>query len=306
MYEIVINNLSKYPPIETLVLWIWGVFYFMKKCCACKIEKELTEFAKDKYNNDGLTYKCKSCRNEYSKAYRKNNPVSYKRTYKKATNKRYLIHKEKIKAETKKYYQANREKCLAYHKEYSLKNPDKVKAKKERYAKTVNSNRRKKYKENPELFKQKAQEYRLRNPDKVKETRKKAALNNKEKKREWQQNRYKFRMDTDSLFYLKNKLRCRIIAAIKRGGYTKKSSCANILGAKYEIIKENIGRQFTKGMNWNNHGDWHIDHIIPLASAKTEKELISLFHYTNLQPLWATDNILKGAKILPTQMTMTI
>ena len=51
-------------------------------------------------------------------------------------------------------------------------------------------------------------------------------------------------------------------------------------------------------MNWDNHGEWHIDHKIPLSSAKTEKELIGLCHYTNLQPLWALDNLKKGNKIL--------
>ena len=49
-------------------------------------------------------------------------------------------------------------------------------------------------------------------------------------------------------------------------------------------------------MSWENHGEWHIDHKKPLASAKTEEELKKLCHYTNLQPLWALDNIRKGAK----------
>ena len=54
-------------------------------------------------------------------------------------------------------------------------------------------------------------------------------------------------------------------------------------------------------MTWKNHtrtNGWHIDHIIPLASAKTRKELIKLFHYSNLQPLWEEENRKKSAKIL--------
>lgn len=51
-------------------------------------------------------------------------------------------------------------------------------------------------------------------------------------------------------------------------------------------------------MTLENHGEWHFDHIIPLASAKTEEELIKLNHYTNFQPLWAEDNLKKGFKIL--------
>ena len=52
-------------------------------------------------------------------------------------------------------------------------------------------------------------------------------------------------------------------------------------------------------MSWENHGihGWHIDHIIPLSSGKTEDEILELFHYTNLQPLWAVDNLKKGGKL---------
>ena len=53
-------------------------------------------------------------------------------------------------------------------------------------------------------------------------------------------------------------------------------------------------------MAWENYGyyGWHIDHIIPLSSAKTEEELYKLSHFTNLQPMGASDNRKKGAKIL--------
>jgi hypothetical protein len=50
-------------------------------------------------------------------------------------------------------------------------------------------------------------------------------------------------------------------------------------------------------MSWSNHGKWHIDHIIPLSSAKSKEELVKLCHYTNLQPLWALDNLGKANKI---------
>jgi len=63
-------------------------------------------------------------------------------------------------------------------------------------------------------------------------------------------------------------------------------------------LKKHIEKQFTKGMSWKNQGDWHIDHIMPLASANTIEETIRLCHYTNLQPLWALDNLEKGAKII--------
>ena len=46
-------------------------------------------------------------------------------------------------------------------------------------------------------------------------------------------------------------------------------------------------------MSWSNHGKWHLDHIIPISSARTKEEAIKLNHYSNFQPLWAIDNLVK-------------
>jgi hypothetical protein len=51
-------------------------------------------------------------------------------------------------------------------------------------------------------------------------------------------------------------------------------------------------------MSWDNYGSWHIDHIIPLSSAKNIEEISKLCHYSNLQPLWASNNLSKGNKII--------
>jgi len=84
---------------------------------------------------------------------------------------------------------------------------------------------------------------------------------------------------------------------LKRYGYTKKSKTFEILGCDYETFKKHIESQFIDGMSWENRNEWHVDHIIPVSSAKDEGEMILLNHYLNLQPLWATDNLSKGSKL---------
>jgi hypothetical protein len=101
-------------------------------------------------------------------------------------------------------------------------------------------------------------------------------------------------------------LRGRTIKAFKSKGYKKSSKTQKMLGVDWEVCKQHIEKQFTKGMNWSNQGDWHIDHIIPLASANNEKDLMKLCYYRNLQPLWAEDNLMKSAKILGQQSFMRL
>jgi hypothetical protein len=63
-----------------------------------------------------------------------------------------------------------------------------------------------------------------------------------------------------------------------------------------------LEKQFAPGMTWENYGidGWHIDHIIPLSSAKGDlDQLKKLCHYTNLQPLWAEDNLKKSNRLIP-------
>ena len=71
-----------------------------------------------------------------------------------------------------------------------------------------------------------------------------------------------------------------------------------MLGCDWETLKQHIESQFVDGMSWDNRDLWHIDHIIPLASANTEKEIYALSNYKNLQPLWIEENLKKGSKLI--------
>jgi hypothetical protein len=102
----------------------------------------------------------------------------------------------------------------------------------------------------------------------------------------------------DPIFKLKQKLRGVISQSFIRRGYKKNSKTEEILGCDIVTFRYYFENLFVENMSWENAGEWHIDHIIPLSSAKTIEDVYKLCHYTNLQPLWGIDNIKKGDKIL--------
>jgi len=73
-----------------------------------------------------------------------------------------------------------------------------------------------------------------------------------------------------------------------------------LLDCSIEFFKQHLEKQFKPGMSWNNYGKWHIDHIIPCArfNLSNPEEQKKCFHYTNLRPLWAEENLRKGSKII--------
>jgi len=89
-------------------------------------------------------------------------------------------------------------------------------------------------------------------------------------------------------------MRQSIRTSFKRKGYTKKSKSYVILGEDWIVVKEYFESLFQEGMTWDNHGEWEIDHIIPISTATCEDDVTKLCHYKNLQPLWAKDNRLKS------------
>lgn len=83
-----------------------------------------------------------------------------------------------------------------------------------------------------------------------------------------------------------------------RGGVSLDSNWMALLGCSTENLKSYIAKQFEPEMSWNNWGDWHLDHIRPLSSFNLDdnQELEKACHYSNLQPLWAFDNLSKGGR----------
>lgn len=122
-------------------------------------------------------------------------------------------------------------------------------------------------------------------------------LNNYHKWRETIRKNKKRRYHTNPMNALKERIRTRLYSFLKYQNRTKSQTTLEMIGCDWETLKEHIESQFINGMTWENKDQWHIDHIIPLASANTEKEILKLAHYTNLQPLWAIENLQKGNKV---------
>ena len=142
--------------------------------------------------------------------------------------------------------------------------------------------------------------YREKNKELLKKIRRCWRINNKQKYNANRNLRRKIRNKQDIHYKLTEKLRKRLNQAIKAQGVKKYHSTVALLGCGINFLKEYLQSKFTEGMAWNNYGKWHIDHILPCSSfdLTREEEQRKCFHYTNLQPLWAIDNIKKGNKIL--------
>ena len=195
------------------------------------------------------------------------NKEKRKKEIKKRIDQYYLDNKEKIKKIRKQYYLDNKEKKKQYQKQYWLDN----KEKKKQYQK----------------------QYWLDNKEKNKEQMKQWRLNNKEKLNYYYRNKTK----TDPIYKFAKNQRRRMWAALK--GISKCESTLILLGCSIEECWNHLEQQFEPGMTRDNYGLWHVDHIIPCASfdLSDPEQQKFCFHYTNLQPLWAIDNMKKGAKL---------
>ena len=116
----------------------------------------------------------------------------------------------------------------------------------------------------------------------------------------------KTKINSDPLFKLIHNVRSRLRGFLRVRNMKKTNRTFVMVGCTPEFLKKHLEKQFHRHpdthqpMNWKNHTvhGWHIDHIIPLDSAKTSEDVEKLMHYTNLQPLWAEYNLKKSNKII--------
>ncbi len=171
------------------------------------------------------------------------------------------------KKSSSKYREKNRQKLRDYNKEYKSLNKEKV------------SDYNKKWmKERYHIYK----EWVSNNRERVNEIKRKHELNKK---------------SNNEIYKLTRIVRNSIRSSIKSLNFKKKNKTEEIIGCSMEYFSIYIQSTFSDGMTFENYGQWHLDHIIPISKAKTYEDAIILNHYTNFQALWAIDNLRKYNKI---------
>lgn len=225
-------------------------------------------------NNNIVLKLCKKCNTEMNISYF-NKDKSKKDGYRsscKTCQKKYLS----------EYYITNKEEINAKNQEWKINNKDYLLEKSKEY-----------YNTNRESILNKSKEYLFNNKDENRDRKRRYYKNNSksilEKKSKYINNRKKH----DKVFHITMSIRSLIKDSFRKRNFNKPKT-NEILGCSYEEFKVYIEDRFSEGMSWDNYGDWHFDHKIPISWAKNECDVYILNHHTNFQPMWAFDNMSKG------------
>lgn len=197
--------------------------------------------------------------------------------------------KECNKRRGQKWYNANAEKISQkrFDNQEFYKEKDRI-----YYQKVKDTVRKEYYEQNKERISEHNTEYWKENREDRLEVQRKRRAKPEEKRKI--ADYVKKRRDENPLVALSHNIRVRVTEAFSRGNYLKRSKTQAYLGMSYPEVKEYLESLFDEDMTWENYGEWHVDHIIPLSSAETEAEMLALAYYKNLQPLWAVENLSKN------------
>lgn len=244
----------------------------LKICTKCRVEKKVSEFHK---SGDGFCSKCKKCRNEENRIYKRENSDKVKNYIK------YYNSTDKANEQKKRWRENNTD----YHKEYYLNNLDDIK-----------DYQREWYLENKEDVLKRMSEYYLDNSEKIKNKNFEYYLSVKDTEEFKDRNRNYMKRRREEIpheFAWRSVLR----NSLRYLNTDKESRTIEMLGYSAEDLKLHIESLFEEGMSWCNWGEWHIDHIYPLSKFDKDTPVGIVNSLSNLQPLWAKDNIKKGNKI---------
>ena len=260
-----------------------------------------------KLNRTDIRAICQNCNKEFTKT--KTGQKYCTKECTKEFKKRVQLRKYK-----KKHINADlRANCQNCNKEFTPRDNRQKNCSKECYKKSRYELSKEYRLEKKEAIKEQKKEYYSKNKEAKQEYSKKYHLKNKKVRNEYNKEygqsvhgketinkARRKRRKSDPIFKLTVSMRTRLGMFLRTRNIRKTNTTFKIIGCTPEFLKEHLEKQFTPGMTWKNHSlkGWHVDHIIPLNSAKTLEDKYKLCHYTNLQPLWAPDNWKKSDKII--------
>jgi hypothetical protein len=151
----------------------------------------------------------------------------------------------------------------------------------------LSNNHKKWYNENKEKWNEYIKEYREKNIDKIREI-----------KRTYERTR----KANDPLYKLIANFRTAIYQVLKENNVEKNGHYFEVLKYSPEELISHLEKQFKDGMSWDNYGEWHVDHILPITSFNIQEigdeEFMKCWSLSNLQPMWGEENIRKSNKVL--------
>lgn len=253
----------------------------LKLCVLCKNRKKRSSFYKQKASADGLSSYCKKCSYSKTEEYvSRNRERNRKLTHEEI---RFLTKKKKChkckKIKSSKYFNIDIVRrsglssfCISCCSTYLEGYRKQHRGAHIEYCKAY-------YINNREKLKADIKKYYYENRDKIRERN--------------------IEYEKRSHIRVRRRLRTRIVEALRAIGGRKRYKTEDLLGCSIEKCRKYIEKQFKPGMSWDNYGKngWHIDHIKPCASFDLSKEAEQrrCFHYTNLQPLWGIENVIKNS-----------
>lgn len=244
-----------------------------KTCTKCGETKPLSEFYADKRGLLGVRSQCKACMLAYGAARHAENPERHREVSRKSYHMDVDVSRERGREKARRNRPQRREALRAWR----AANPEKSKAIDKAWKDA-----------NPDKVKAWTKRWRDANPDNVKG---------------FSRRRYEKAVSTP-----RGRLEHNIRSAVPRGlrkGTKASRHTFDLLGYTVDDLREHLATLLLPGMSWANYGEWHIDHIRPLASFSYETpddpEFKEAWALSNLQPLWGLDNLSKGAKWQPPQ-----
>lgn len=186
----------------------------------------------------------------------------------------------------KKYRETHKDQIRAMHKSWRDRNRE-----------HLNEKARDKYKENPQSFKERKDRYVESHREQYKESNKRYKAENRQKCTDYERNK----RQSDPVYRFRTSVRCLIWGYAKKKGYSGSKKVWEMVGCDFESFLAYIQSQFEEGMTLENYGHgegcWNIDHIIPISTAKTDEDIERINHYTNLRPMWSSDNYKRPRKM---------